>query len=59
MPKNSKNQWREFLTTLLELDGRAQCECQTEETPSTTNKTKSAKVIKFKPKDKSQINSTP
>ena len=45
-----KNQWKEFLTTLLELDGRAQCECQTEETTRITNKTKSAKVIKFKPK---------
>lgn len=50
MPKNSENQWREFLTTLLELDGRAQCECQAVKTPSTINKTKSAKVIKFKPK---------
>ena len=50
MPKNSENQWREFLTTLLELDGRAQCECQNEETNRTLDNTKSAKVIKFKPK---------
>ena len=44
------NQWKEFLTTMLQLDGRAQCECQNEKTPSTNSKTKSAKVIKFKPK---------
>ena len=46
---NPKNQWKEFLTTMLELDGRAQCECQNEVPIRTTIKTKSVKPLQRRP----------